>query len=217
MLGEVLDGEPEATGVLHSAYGRLYLQLGSLPLAERHFGSTAAAREELGQDGQRDSLLDSAFFAIGQGQFQAAPERFLQAEAEAGAGGKLNRSEVLGVVLGAPVPASTYFDKALFDTLRLHHRLRPHPIATMTVRQWSRALTEERVTHIPTTAAAPAALLPVWVERQRPDLDWPKIWRHARQRGVPGELADFLFRLLYGPPPDPGPRGCHGRQSGRAG
>ena len=92
MLAEVV--EPEAEVPLHSAYGRLYLQLGSLPLAERHFGLAAAAREVLGEeDGQLDSLLDSAFLAIGQGQFQAALERFLRAEAAVVAGDtKLGRA-----------------------------------------------------------------------------------------------------------------------------
>ena len=103
MLAEVV--EPEAEVPLHSAYGRLYLQLGSLPLAERHFGLAAAAREVLGEeDGQLDSLLDSAFLAIGQGQFQAALERFLRAEAAVVAGdtklGNNNTNTKLGRAIG---------------------------------------------------------------------------------------------------------------------
>jgi hypothetical protein len=110
----------------------------------------------------------------------------------------LYRTEVLGEWAGAPVPASPYFDTSFFDTLRAFHHSSPIPIATMTVRQWTRALTEERVTHSPVTAAGPAALLPVWAERRQPDRDWPRIWRRARLRGLPGDLADHVFRHLHG-------------------
>jgi len=65
---------------LHSAYGRLYLQLGSLARAESHFTLATQARGQAVQD-QVDSLVDSAFLAIGQGQFQPALDRFLAAEA----------------------------------------------------------------------------------------------------------------------------------------
>ena len=109
----------------------------------------------------------------------------------------LFRYEVLGEWCGAPVPASPYYSRDFFDTLRHFKRTSPIPIATMTIKQWTRALSEE-VTCSPATAAAPAALLPVWAERQRPDLDWPRTWRRARVRGLPGDLADFLFRLLHG-------------------
>ncbi len=103
MLTEVV--EPEAEGPLHSAYGRLYLQLGSLPLAEWHFGLAAAAREVPGEDSQLDSLLDSAFLAIGQGQFQAALERFLRAEAAVVAGDtKLGRANGNNIAVCLLIP-----------------------------------------------------------------------------------------------------------------
>ena len=65
---------------LHSAYGRLYLQLGSLAMAESHFSLAAQARGHSVEE-QVENLVDSAFLGIGQGQFQAALDRFLAAEA----------------------------------------------------------------------------------------------------------------------------------------
>jgi hypothetical protein len=67
----------------------------------------------------------------------------------------------------------------------------------MTIGQWTSALTQS-VTHSPATLDAPAALLPVRAEREAPAVDWPRTWRRARLPGLPGDLADFLFRVLHG-------------------
>ena len=64
---------------LYAAYGRLYLQLGNLVLADQFFNKAALARDN-SQVSQVEGLVDSAFLAIGQGQFQAALERFQAAE-----------------------------------------------------------------------------------------------------------------------------------------
>lgn len=64
---------------LYAAYGRLYLQLGNLVLADQFFNKAAHARDD-SQASKVEGLVDSAFLAIGQGQFQAALERFQAAE-----------------------------------------------------------------------------------------------------------------------------------------
>lgn len=78
MLREVEIRENLAS--LHAAYGRVYLQLGNLGLADSSFSAAAEARDPADTGGQLDQLLDSAFLAVGQGQFQVALERFLGAE-----------------------------------------------------------------------------------------------------------------------------------------
>eukprot|EP00092_Neocalanus_flemingeri_P034874 GFUD01037949.1.p1 GENE.GFUD01037949.1~~GFUD01037949.1.p1 ORF type:complete len:922 (+),score=262.07 GFUD01037949.1:67-2832(+) len=64
---------------LYAAYGRLYLQLGNLMLADQFFNKAALARDN-SPASQVEGMVDSAFLAIGQGQFQAALERFQAAE-----------------------------------------------------------------------------------------------------------------------------------------
>ena len=68
MLREVETRENLAS--LHAAYGRVYLQLGNLGLADSSFSAAAEARDPADTGGQLDQLLDSAFLAVGQGQFQ---------------------------------------------------------------------------------------------------------------------------------------------------
>ena len=64
---------------LLSATGRVHLQLGSLALADLSFSQAAKVREA-GTEAEVEALLDSAFLAIGQGQFHTAAERFSSAE-----------------------------------------------------------------------------------------------------------------------------------------
>ena len=68
MLREVETSENMAS--LHAAYGRVYLQLGSLGLADSSFTAASEARDPADTAGQLEQLLDSAFLAVGQGQFQ---------------------------------------------------------------------------------------------------------------------------------------------------
>ena len=68
MLKEVETRENLAS--LHAAYGRVYLQLGNLGLADSSFSLAAKARDPGDSGGQLEQLLDSAFLAVGQGQFQ---------------------------------------------------------------------------------------------------------------------------------------------------
>ena len=67
---------------LLSAQGRVYLQLGSLGLADSSFSEAAKLRETASpsSETQLEALLDSAFLAIGQGQFGNATEMFTAAE-----------------------------------------------------------------------------------------------------------------------------------------
>ena len=68
MLREVESQENLAS--LHAAYGRVYLQLGNLDLADTSFTSASEAREPGDPGAQLEQTLDSAFLAVGQGQFQ---------------------------------------------------------------------------------------------------------------------------------------------------
>jgi hypothetical protein len=63
----------------------------------------------------------------------------------------LYRTEVLGEWRGAPVPPSPFYNQDFFATLRHYHQSSLVPIATMTIRQWTRVLTTDRVTHSPAT------------------------------------------------------------------
>ena len=78
---------PENLASLHAAYGRVHLQLGSLQLADSCFSAAAQLRDPAAAGAARDQLLDSAFLAVGQGQFQEALERFLMAETQLQASG----------------------------------------------------------------------------------------------------------------------------------
>jgi len=70
----------ENEAALMAAYGRLYLQLGNLVKADHYFNQASHLRPKDNVEGQVDGFVDSAFLAIGQGQFQVALERFLAAE-----------------------------------------------------------------------------------------------------------------------------------------
>ena len=54
---------------LYAAYGRVYLQLGNLSLADNCFSQAAKTRDSSAA-GQLEAVLDSAFLAVGQGHFQ---------------------------------------------------------------------------------------------------------------------------------------------------
>jgi len=82
MLAEVEEEGKQAT--LKSAYGRLYLQLGNLELADKYFAEAAKLRS--GSEQELEGLLDSAFLAVGQGQFDLALERFQAAAGLSGGG-----------------------------------------------------------------------------------------------------------------------------------
>jgi len=69
----------ERKAALHAAYGRLYLQLGNLRLADNSFVKASKLRDFIKPEDQLEGLLDSAFLAIGQGQFGSALERFQSA------------------------------------------------------------------------------------------------------------------------------------------
>jgi len=61
---------------LYSAYGRLYLQLGSLNKADQCFAKAAKLRDPSKTEDQLEGLMDSAFLFIGQGQFSSALDGF---------------------------------------------------------------------------------------------------------------------------------------------
>ena len=70
---------PENMSSLFTAFGRVYLQLGNLSLADNCFSEASKHRQDNAEE-QLEAVLDSAFLAVGQGQFQTALEIFLNAE-----------------------------------------------------------------------------------------------------------------------------------------
>jgi len=69
----------ERRAALYAAYGRLYLQLGNLARADKWFAAASKLRDPNKPEDQLDGLMDSAFLAIGQGQFESALQRFQSA------------------------------------------------------------------------------------------------------------------------------------------
>ena len=70
---------PENMSSLYTAFGRVYLQLGNLSLADNCFSEAAKFRQDNPAE-HLEAVLDSAFLAVGQGQFQTALEIFMNAE-----------------------------------------------------------------------------------------------------------------------------------------
>ena len=107
------------------------------------------------------------------------------------------RSEELGEWCGE-VPPSPYYTQEFFSTLCHYHKNSPLNVATMSVQDWHRAMTEDRVTHSPATPAAAVDLLPVRDELLLPAVTWHRTWNRARLKGLPADLADHMFRQLHG-------------------
>ena len=110
----------------------------------------------------------------------------------------LYSTEVLGEWCGALVPPSPYYTRDFFSILRHYHQQGSFCVATMTIKQWTCVLTRDYLTHSPATLTSLATLLPVRCEVLQPQVDWPRTWQRARLRGLPGDLADHLFRHLHG-------------------
>ena len=110
----------------------------------------------------------------------------------------LYRTEVLGEWCGREIPPSPYYNKDFFKILRHYHQSGSLNVSTMTIGQWTRVLTRDHLTHSPATVTSPAILIPVHAELFHPQVDWPCTWKRARLRGLPGDLADHLFRQLHG-------------------
>jgi len=72
----VLVESDDRKAALYAAYGRLYLQLGNIGRADTWFAAASKLRDPNNPEDQLDGLMDSAFLAIGQGQFESALERF---------------------------------------------------------------------------------------------------------------------------------------------
>ena len=110
----------------------------------------------------------------------------------------LYRTEVLGEWCGSVVPPSPYYSRDFFNILKHYHQHGTFNVATMSIRQWTKVLMEDRVTHTAATPSSSATLLPVHAELGQPQVGWPRTWCRARMRGLPGDLGDSLFRHLHG-------------------
>jgi len=85
---------PENMSSLYAAYGRVYLQLGNLSLADNCFSQAAKTRDSSAA-GQLEAVLDSAFLAVGQGHFQVALERFLAGEQLVSSSGDVSLAKMI--------------------------------------------------------------------------------------------------------------------------
>ena len=70
-------------------------------------------------------------------------------------------------------------------------------MATLTIKAWTTILTNDFVLLSPSTDDAPPTLQPTRTEILHPAANWSVTWHLARLRGLPGDLADHMFRLLH--------------------
>jgi hypothetical protein len=85
-----------------------------------------------------------------------------------------------------------YYDESFYETLRTFNERTDVDVRTMKIGQWYKELLRLEVTH-----DAEGQLVPVRVERNRPNIDWVEAWERAATRGLPPEMTDFAFRLLH--------------------
>lgn len=108
----------------------------------------------------------------------------------------LYRTEVLGEWCSVKVPNSPYYDSNFFNILR-HYTNRNMNVATLTIKAWTTILTNDFVLLSPATDDTLPTLQPTRTEIINPTADWGLAWHLARLRGLPGDLADHMFRLLH--------------------
>ena len=70
-------------------------------------------------------------------------------------------------------------------------------IATMTTKQWYRALLEDKLLMTEDSEDSPAALIPIKIESLHPTTDWALVWQSARLKGVGSELISFVFKMTH--------------------
>ena len=87
-----------------------------------------------------------------------------------------------------------YYPPSFFDTIRKVHQESPNEVSTMSIKEWSKFLTEENVTmDDPSTSH----FTPCRAETSSPTTDFPLSWRLCRLKGLGSDLATFNFKLLH--------------------
>ena len=97
-----------------------------------------------------------------------------------------------------PDPGFTpYYDKEFFDLISYYKNTSTLNIATLTSKQWYSVLLEERVFMRSENEELTAALIPINIETQHPNTDWPSVWKVLRTKGLGSELISFQFKMVH--------------------
>ena len=88
-----------------------------------------------------------------------------------------------------------YYPPSFFTTIKQVHESSPLNVATMSISQWVRLLTEDGLTMEITDTRKYKSCK---AEDLSPTSDWPLIWKISRLNGLGSELTSFNFKLLHG-------------------
>ena len=89
-----------------------------------------------------------------------------------------------------------YYDSEFFKVIQHYHLTSPLNISKMTIKDWYRALLEDKLLMTQPTQHSPATLVPTRAEALFLETDWPETWRLARICGLESSLTSFLFKRL---------------------
>ena len=87
-----------------------------------------------------------------------------------------------------------YYPPAFFDSIKTIKERVQSDITTMSIKQWTSALTEAYLTKEPMDHAK---YKPCRAELLSPTSEWDHIWRISRLPGLGSELTSFSFKLLH--------------------
>ena len=99
-------------------------------------------------------------------------------------------------VPGVPVQPPPYVTKELFTLIRTIKAETPLNIITMSEKDWTRLLTEDKVTMEVSQETGNRHYRPCKPELASPTTGWTLSWSVSRQPGIPPDLASFLWKLL---------------------
>ena len=89
-----------------------------------------------------------------------------------------------------------YYPPAFFATIRKVHQDTSLNVCTMSIKEWTKYLTEENLT-METSITNTRQLRPCYAESLSPDTDWDLSWRLCRLAGLGSDLTSFNFKLLH--------------------
>ena len=94
-----------------------------------------------------------------------------------------------------------YYNDLFFKIIRKTRDEGSFDIRTMTSGMWYRVLIEENITH--DIVSGKSELIPCRTEALNPTLDWSKIWRLVRIRGLTPQLSSFAWKMIHNLVPSP--------------
>ena len=109
---------------------------------------------------------------------------------------KMYRYHVLGDT-SLPDPGFLLcYPPSFFDIIRKVPQETSFNVSTMSIKEWSKYLTEETLT-METSNTNTRQLRPCYAESLCPDTDWALSWRLCRLAGLGSELTSFNFKLQH--------------------